>query len=215
MTWPTTTTSTTNIDADTDSIAEARFEIFKNVKDVNSIIDEFNISTPTANDILSYNSSTNKFVNITPANSFVGLFSFSNFSSTTGTTFEYFQGTFTKDYGSDLGITSTTDSDGDLVVTFPAGIYVVTIEEGIPAPTGSISGGGDTQGFSIRWKDESDSVIANLTKSRQDFSTYFYDHNTAKLDFTSDTDVKFDYYNYDSANSNATVSYPQLTIRRI
>jgi len=218
MTWPTTTTSTTNIDADSDSIAEARFEIFKNVKDVNSITDEFNISTPTANDLLSYNSSTSKFDLIQPASSVMGLFSFSDFPTTGASgSLTYFTGTFTKDYGSDLGITSTTDGSGHLVVTFPAGIYVLTIPEGTPAPTGTASGGGSDHSMLVRWEDASDSttIFATLTKKRLDFSLWYYFHDGVKLNFTSDTDIKFQFYNARAGTPRPVVEYPQLTIRRI
>jgi hypothetical protein len=146
----------------------------------------------------------------------MGLFSFSDFPETSNA-LTYFTGTFTKDYGSNLGITSTTDGSGHLVVTFPAGIYVLTIPEGSQAPTGSASGGGSSHQMLIRWEDESDSttVFATLNKTRVDFSLWYYDHQGPKLNFTSDTDIKFQFYNYNILGTGIVVEYPQLTIRRI
>jgi hypothetical protein len=61
-TWPSgTKASTSNLDAGTDSPASARADLKTNVDNVNSIIDMFNIATPSNNQILKYNSSTSVF----------------------------------------------------------------------------------------------------------------------------------------------------------
>ena len=58
MTWPTTKASTTNIDAGSDKPALARPDIKQNIDNVNAIIDEFDIASPSNGDILTYNSSS-------------------------------------------------------------------------------------------------------------------------------------------------------------
>mgnify|MGYP001362588339 FL=1 len=173
MTWPTSTTSTSNIDADSDSIAEARFEIFKNVKDVNSITDEFNIGTPSQKDTLIYNSSTNKFDlgGMTDLSN-LGLFNFSAFGATSiANVFEFFDGTFTVQHGSsNLGITTSTNGDGDRIATFPAGNYVISIPYFVPAPQGTASSGGFTQSFRLLWKKLDGTTVADLEFKRGDFN---------------------------------------------
>lgn len=61
-TWPSgTKASTTNLDAGTDRPSLARPDIKQNVDNVNSIIDMFNISSPSNNNILKYSTGTNAF----------------------------------------------------------------------------------------------------------------------------------------------------------
>lgn len=58
MAWPSgTKAGTTNVDAGTDKPSLARADIKQNIDNVNSIIDEFNIASPSDGDILQYNAS--------------------------------------------------------------------------------------------------------------------------------------------------------------
>lgn len=59
MTWPASTKAgTTNVDAGSDKPALARPDIKQNIDNVNAIIDEFDIASPSNGDILTYNSSS-------------------------------------------------------------------------------------------------------------------------------------------------------------
>lgn len=61
-TWPSgTKASTDNLDSGTDKPSLARADIKQNVDNVNSIIDMFNISGPSDNQILKYNTSNSRF----------------------------------------------------------------------------------------------------------------------------------------------------------
>lgn len=61
-TWPSgTKASTDNLDAGTDRPSLARADIYQNVQNVNAIIDMFNISAPSNNQILKYNSTNTRF----------------------------------------------------------------------------------------------------------------------------------------------------------
>ena len=61
-TWPTgTKAGTTHLDAGTDSPRLARPDIKQNVDNVNSVIDMFNIDSPTNGQILKYNTSNARF----------------------------------------------------------------------------------------------------------------------------------------------------------
>lgn len=61
MAWPTTKASNQYTDSGQDRIADARAEINQNITNVNDIIDEFNISSPSDGDILRYSSSTGQW----------------------------------------------------------------------------------------------------------------------------------------------------------
>lgn len=59
MAWPSgTKASTANVDAGSDSPINARADIKQNIDNVNAIIDEFDIASPSNNDILQYNSTS-------------------------------------------------------------------------------------------------------------------------------------------------------------
>ena len=58
MAWPSTKASTSNVDAGSDSPSSARADIKQNIDNVNSIIDEFDIASPSNGDILTYNSTS-------------------------------------------------------------------------------------------------------------------------------------------------------------
>lgn len=61
-TWPSgSKASTTNLDAGTDRPSLARADIKQNVDNVNSIIDMFNIATPSNEQILKYNAGNSRF----------------------------------------------------------------------------------------------------------------------------------------------------------
>jgi hypothetical protein len=61
-TWPSASkASTANLDSGTDSPASARADLKTNVDNVNSVIDMFNIDSPSNNQILKYNNSNSRF----------------------------------------------------------------------------------------------------------------------------------------------------------
>tara|TARA_R100001129_G_scaffold182289_1_gene162703 strand:- start:345 stop:962 length:618 start_codon:yes stop_codon:yes gene_type:complete len=62
MSWPSgSKAGTSNVDNGNDLLANARADIKQNIDNTNSIIDEFNISSPSDGDLLQYSSSTGKF----------------------------------------------------------------------------------------------------------------------------------------------------------
>jgi len=61
MAWPTTKAGTTNVDSGSDRPSLARPDIKQNIDNVNSIIDEFNISSPSDGDVLQYSSSSGQW----------------------------------------------------------------------------------------------------------------------------------------------------------
>lgn len=61
MAWPTTQAGTTNVDSGTDKPSLARADIKQNIDNVNSIIDEFNISSPNDGDLLQYSSTSGQW----------------------------------------------------------------------------------------------------------------------------------------------------------
>ena len=73
MAWPTTKASNQYTDSGQDRIADARAEINQNITNVNAIIDEFNISSPSDGDLLQYSSSTGKWEQVATSSITSGL----------------------------------------------------------------------------------------------------------------------------------------------
>jgi hypothetical protein len=63
-TWPTTKAGTTHLDAGTDNPGSARVDILQNVTNVNSMIDTIVVTSPTATQVLSYDSVDSRFENV-------------------------------------------------------------------------------------------------------------------------------------------------------
>jgi len=73
MAWPSgTKASTANVDNPSDLVADARADIKQNIDNVNTIIDEFNISSPSDGQILKYNSTAGNWENVSDSLSFYG-----------------------------------------------------------------------------------------------------------------------------------------------
>lgn len=65
MAWPSSKASTTNVDAGTDLVKNARADIKQNIDNVNAIIDEFDIASPSNGDLLQYNSTSGAWETVT------------------------------------------------------------------------------------------------------------------------------------------------------
>ena len=122
-TWPSgTKAGTTHLDAGTDSPRLARPDIKQNVDNVNAIIDMFNIDSPSANQILKYNSSNARFELASDAT-----------GTSTGITFsgDDSAGIAIADGGGlyirgGTNITTSTNSDGTLTINGPVTSSFIT-----------------------------------------------------------------------------------------
>ena len=131
-TWPSgTKAGTSNLDAGTDSPRLARPDIKQNVDNVNSIIDMFNIDSPSANEILKYNSGNARFElgSDTCSNGInvVGDDSATITIADAGTL--YVQG--------GTNITTSTNSDGTLTVNAPSAVSSFTNDSGFITNNGN------------------------------------------------------------------------------
>ena len=131
-TWPSgTKAGTSNLDAGTDSPRLARPDIKQNVDNVNSIIDMFNIDSPSANEILKYNSGNARFElgSDTGSNGInvVGDDSATITIADAGTL--YVQG--------GTNITTSTNSDGTLTVNAPSAVSSFTNDSGFITNNGN------------------------------------------------------------------------------
>lgn len=121
-TWPSgSKASTTNVDAGTDQVSQARADIKQNIDNVNDIIDTFNIASPTDGDLLQYSSSSGKWEQV--ATSSVGAQA--NIVAFDSTVNEDSAGGHS-DYASTFTVTgggSITTSTNTL--TIPAGVFVL------------------------------------------------------------------------------------------
>jgi hypothetical protein len=127
-TWPSgTKASTANLDAGTDSPSSARADLKQNTDNVNNIIDMFNISTPSDNQILKYNSANSRFelstdLNtdaVTSVNSQTGAVSLDTDDISEGTN-KYFSNTLSR------SAISVTDSGGDGALSYNSSTGVIT-----------------------------------------------------------------------------------------
>ena len=131
-TWPSgTKAGTSNLDAGTDSPRLARPDIKQIVDNVNSIIDMFNIDSPSANEILKYNSGNARFElgSDTGSNGInvVGDDSATITIADAGTL--YVQG--------GTNITTSTNSDGTLTVNAPSAVSSFTNDSGFITNNGN------------------------------------------------------------------------------
>ena len=127
-TWPSgTKASTANLDAGTDSPSSARADLKQNTDNVNNIIDMFNISTPSNNQILKYNSANSRFelgtdLNtdaVTSVNSQTGAVSLDTDDISEGTN-KYFSNTLSR------SAISVTDTGGDGALSYNSSTGVIT-----------------------------------------------------------------------------------------
>jgi hypothetical protein len=122
-TWPSASkASTANLDSGTDSPASARADLKNNVDNVNSIIDMFNITSPTDNQVLQYSTANSRFEVATPSsggnnNILISAPSVVLPASPTNTTSVF----SVRSSGGVSGVSATTGE-----FTLPAGTYVFT-----------------------------------------------------------------------------------------
>lgn len=114
MAWPTTKASNQYTDSGQDRIADARAEINQNITNVNAIIDEFNISSPSDGDLLQYSSSSGKWEQV--ASSSIGG----------GSNFSVVWGSFVTPVGigdAIQAIENTVPNNGELTVSTGANTW--------------------------------------------------------------------------------------------
>ena len=63
-TWPTSKAGTTHLDSGSDNPGSARADILQNVTNVNSMIDTIVVNSPTATQVLAYDSGDSRFENV-------------------------------------------------------------------------------------------------------------------------------------------------------
>ena len=135
MAWPSgTKASTSNCDAGTDQISNARADIKQNIDNVNSIIDEFNISSPSDGDLLQYSTSSGKWEQVATTSvgsqSKLALLDFraENLSQGTygvGSATALTAGQVTELSDPDGIVTVSGDSASEYTITLSAGKYLI------------------------------------------------------------------------------------------
>jgi hypothetical protein len=126
MAWPSgTKAATTNVDAGTDQPKLARADIKQNIDNVNSIIDELNIASPSDGDLMQYSSSSEQWESVASSNiaSLPTLIQLTASSITTGSTadeYTQYTGGFTSVNSGSSGVTISGNN-----IVFPAGTYFI------------------------------------------------------------------------------------------
>lgn len=128
MAWPSgTKASTANVDAGTDQPKLARADIKQNIDNVNSIIDTFDIASPTNGDLLQYNSTSGAWEPV--ASSSIGSnvdFALVEFNAADGPVSGNTSRKPTDEEFDPNGIVDIT-SPGDYTFSLGAGNYIVEI----------------------------------------------------------------------------------------
>jgi len=173
-TWPSgTKASTTNVDAGTDQISSARADIKQNIDNVNTIIDTFNISSPSDGDLLQYSTSSGKWEQV--ATSSVGA----------QANIVVFDSTVNEDsagVGSDYDSTFTVTGGGSITtstntLTIPAGIFVLQ-SLGLIFPGTGATAPYDTDSIVIKLIDNTGAVLATSQKMNADRTSIFFGFDT-------------------------------------
>lgn len=154
MGWPSgTKAGTTNVDAGTDLIANARPDIKQNIDNVNEIIDHLNISSPSNGDLLQYSSSSGKWeqVQATSVGTQVAFFSLEADNLPQGDFLDkhdLIQVIEKADAGSFATVSGDSGSNFGLQLT--AGKYIIGVSE-LDSSSGMVS-------FLLNVRNEPDSV---------------------------------------------------------
>ena len=207
MAWPSgTKASTANVDAGTDLLSLARPDIKQNIDNVNDIIDEFNIASPSNGDLLQYSSSSGKWEPATASSvgTQVAVFTLEASNLTQGNytnQFDPIQVTETVDSG---GIATVTgDSGSDYALQLLPGKYILGLHWS------------DDQGlasFELSVENEEDSVldVFKLIVNRQDDSLK---QSVAYLDTDiKGVDLRFKFnYNNVLVNDASIEAFLQVT----
>jgi hypothetical protein len=137
-TWPTTKAGTTHVDAGSDNPGNARADIKQNIDNVNDMIDTIVVTSPSANQVLAYDSGDSRFENV-DVSSIVSSGAVSAVATyeTTDSSQSY-----TTTYTKIANITEKSDSEGIISVTsgvlsVPAGTYLIFIDCPYQTPSDS------------------------------------------------------------------------------
>lgn len=139
-TWPTTKAGTTHVDAGSDNPGNARADIKQNIDNVNDMIDTIVVTSPSANQVLAYDSGDSRFENV-DISTIVDSGAVSAVATVRTTTTPL---SFTTTYTKIAGVSEETDSEGIVsistgVITVSAGTYLIFIDCPQTTPTNATS----------------------------------------------------------------------------
>lgn len=208
MAWPSgTKASTNNVDQGSDKISLARADIKQNIDNVNDIIDEFNISSPSDGDVLQYNSTSGKWEQVasTSVGTAEAIWAIADSYSASVT-----QGKYTGDidihYSRGFSLTKTVDGTNTTYITVPAGTYVFEVI------TNKDGGGGDNPKFFLK---NTDSVTpSTYDETNIEFTTGGTYFQTNLVTLASTTNL-YIYYTIGSTNALLNVSNWLYRIQKI
>ena len=160
-TWPTVKGSTTHLDSGNDNPGEARPSLKQTTDNVNDMIDTIVVTSPTANQVLSYNNSNSRFENVdvntivsSGAVSAVATYRTTNSSQSYTTTFTKMSDlTEQSDANSIISVTSGT-------LTVPAGTYLIFLDCPFTVPVN-----GSNVGYDVRLRDTTNSATLKESKA--------------------------------------------------
>jgi len=124
MAWPSgSKANTTYTDQGSDLISNARADINQNILNTNSVIDEFDISSPTDGDILQYNSASGHWDSVSPSAAGLSNTAMITFNNTSE---QLVSGnTYRRNFTIDFDPNSFLSKSGDFQLVLTAGSYLM------------------------------------------------------------------------------------------
>jgi len=196
MAWPSgSKAGTTNVDAGADRPSLARPDIKQNIDNVNSIIDEFNISSPSNGDLLQYSTSTSKWEQV--ASSSIGGSSFAKIAMDTGR--ETVAGstdrrTINIQFDPDSFITA----NGSYQMTLAAGSYMFMISNEIVD---------ENEASIVVYNETADSTIDTFSKNEIGTTAESIYQNIVTVTLGTESDVSLRQTDASADNKNATAQF--------
>lgn len=211
MAWPSSTkASTANVDAGSDSISLARPDIKQNIDNVNSIIDEFNIASPSVGQTLVYDGSVWQ-PKVAPNVNVIEQDSAYDAPSSGANSEADYSSTFT--LSGNGGLTTTSN-----YVTFPAGTYTIQ-SMGAQNITGSPIDATDRVEIRLRTDDSAQDLIAYADSEITGVSSIPVTYRVifgfgVVYTFASDTNVKLTFEVFENG-ANTTYTINPIRVERI
>tara|TARA_B100000925_G_C21969108_1_gene456985 strand:- start:353 stop:1000 length:648 start_codon:yes stop_codon:yes gene_type:complete len=197
MAWPSgTKASTSNCDAGTDQISLARADIKQNIDNVNSIIDEFNISSPSNGDLLQYSTSSGKWEQVATTSvgsqSKLALLDFRAENLSQGTFSVTSADALTAGQVTELadpdGLVSVSgDSASAYTITLSAGKYLIDLMYDGSTP--------NTFDFRIEWKDHDSGTDWEHTVTASDTKDVFKSKYFDTSVYSTNLQTRLGWYN--------------------
>lgn len=205
MAWPSgTKASTDNVDNGSDLISNARADIKQNIDNVNNMIDEFDIASPSDGDMLEYDATSGEWKSVSRSAGRMSIWRIPNTLTpdTSGTPYVAFTDDISIDIDNGSTMTKTYNGTDTTVISLTAGTYILEV---IGNDTyGQAGGNYDVPVFSFHSIDTaSDTNSKFKLEWNNTVGAAIADFNNNVVTFASDIDL---YVYYRAGGTNALLA---------